>query len=65
MKYAVWLANIASLLIIAMGLLWIGQGLNLIKWPASSFMIGNPTWSWNGTFVVLLGILFMVTRRRT
>lgn len=65
MKYAVWLANIASLLIIAMGVLWIGQGLNLIKWPASSFMIGNPTWSWNGTFVVLLGILFMVTRRRT
>ena len=64
MRYAVWLANIAALLIIAMGVLWIGQGLNIIKWPASSFMIGNPTWSWNGTFVVILGILFLVTRRK-
>jgi uncharacterized membrane protein len=64
MKYAVWLANIAAVLIIAMGILWIGQGLNIIKWPATSFMIGNPTWSWNGTFVVLLGALFLVTRRK-
>lgn len=64
MRYAVWLANIAAILLILMGGLWIGQGLNIIKWPASSFMIGNPTWSWNGTFVVLLGILFLVTRRK-
>jgi hypothetical protein len=64
MKIAVWIANIIAVLMILMGLLWIGQGLNIIKWPASSFMIGVPMWSWNGTILALVGVLFLYTRRR-
>jgi uncharacterized membrane protein len=64
MRYAVWLANIIAILMIAMGVLWIGQGLNIIRWPASSFMIGVPIWSWNGTVLALAGLLFLFTRRR-
>ncbi len=44
-----------GLLMILMGLLWIGQGLNIIRWPASSFMIGAPQWSWNGLALAGVG----------
>jgi amino acid transporter len=64
MRYAVWVANIFAVLMILMGLLWIGQGLNIIRWPASSFMLGDPRWSWNGTILALVGVLFLYTRRR-
>lgn len=64
MKILVWVANIVAVLMIAMGLLWIGQGLNIIRWPADSFMIGVPMWSWNGTILALVGLLFLFTRRR-
>ena len=37
---------IAGALALAMGLLWIGQGIGLIRWPASSFMIDERRWSY-------------------
>ncbi len=64
MKILTLLANIIAVLMILMGLLWIGQGLNIIKWPASSFMIGVPQWSWNGMALALAGLLFWFTRRK-
>jgi MYXO-CTERM domain-containing protein len=59
------LMKILGVLMIAMGLLWIGQGLNLIRWPASSFMIGVPQWSWNGAGLAALGaaLIWFVRRR--
>ncbi len=44
-----------AIVMILMGALWIGQGLGIIKWPASSFMIGRPVWSWNGSALLLVG----------
>jgi len=53
-----------SVLMILMGGLWIGQGLNIIRWPAESFMIGVPQWSWNGSVLALVGgFLFWWSRR--
>ncbi len=49
---------------ILMGGLWIGQGLNIIRWPAESFMIGVPQWSWNGTGLALAGLLLLWWSRR-
>jgi hypothetical protein len=49
---------------ILMGGLWIGQGLNIIRWPAESFMIGVPQWSWNGTGLALVGLLLFWWSRR-
>jgi uncharacterized membrane protein len=58
-------ARILGVLMVLMGGLWIGQGLNIIKWPASSFMIGVPQWSWNGMFLALAGaVLVWWSRRR-
>lgn len=49
---------------ILMGGLWIRQGLNIIRWPAESFMIGAPQWSWNGTELALVGLLLFWWARR-
>ena len=48
MKTALTLIGIVAL---AMGLLWMGQGLGYVRWPASSFMIEKPLdllRRWNG-----------------
>lgn len=42
---------------VLMGLLWIGQGANLVRWPASSFMIADSNWIWRGAALVVLGAL--------
>ncbi len=53
-----------AIVMILMGALWIGQGLGIIKWPASSFMIGRPEWSWNGSALVLVGAVMLWFARR-
>lgn len=64
MKIVRLILAVFGILLIALGCLWIGQGLNLIKWPADSFMIGVPMWSWNGMFLALFGAaLFWWSRR--
>jgi hypothetical protein len=51
-------------LALAMGLLWIGQGLGWILWPKSSFMLNQQKWSWYGTALALGGLSLMVLSRR-
>ena len=53
-----WLRRIARFLgalALGMGLLWIGQGLGLILWPASSFMLADRTWAVNGAVLAVIG----------
>ena len=53
-----WLRRIARFLgalALGMGLLWIGQGLGLIMWPASSFMLADRTWAVNGAVLAAIG----------
>ena len=57
MKIVKTLALVLAVLMVLMGGLWIGQGLNIIKWPAESFMIGVPKWSVNGTILLLAGLV--------
>lgn len=62
MKTILLIVGIVALL---MGLLWIGQGLGIIMWPASSFMLAQKIWSVWGTVLAIVGIaLIMVARRR-
>jgi uncharacterized membrane protein len=57
--------KILGVLMIAMGLLWIGQGLNIIRWPAESFMIGVPQWSWRGAGLAVIGAgVIWISRKR-
>ncbi len=64
MKVLKTLALILGVLMILMGGLWIGQGLNIIRWPAESFMIGVPQWSWNGMFLAIGGLVLIGLARR-
>jgi len=42
---------------ILIGLVWVGQGLNLIP---GSFMTGDPTWFVIGAVVALAGVLLLL-----
>lgn len=46
--------GIAALL---MGGLWVGQGLGLIMWPSSSFMLAHTHWAYIGAGLMLIGVL--------
>jgi hypothetical protein len=48
--------TIVGALALLMGLLWIGQGLGIVRWPASSFMIDMRPWALRGAVLALVGI---------
>lgn len=62
-------ANAMSLLLVgivllALGLLFVGQGSGLIRWPASSFMIDETRWIYYGGAIALAGLAFIILSRR-
>ena len=59
------LAAIVGVAMVLMGLLWILQGLDIVPWPASSFMLGDIVWTRNGAVLAVLGVvLIWVGRKR-
>ena len=52
-----------AFILIAAGLVWIGQGTALLK--GSSFMVGDPTWAWIGAGCVILGCAIAVAELRS
>ena len=49
---------------ILMGLLWVGQGVGLIHWPASSFMLDQRPWALRGAVLALVGLVLVAMSRR-
>lgn len=47
-----------------MGVLWIGQGLGYVKWPASSFMLDQRPWADRGVVAAVAGLLLVLLARR-
>ena len=59
------LAAIVGVAMVLMGGLWILQGLDIVRWPASSFMLGDIVWTRNGAVLAVLGVvLIWVGRKR-
>ena len=50
---------VVGLLALAIGLLWIGQGTGAIKWPPSSFMIGQIQWAGYGAALAAFGLILI------
>ena len=48
---------------VLMGLLWMGQGMGLVRWPASSFMIDQSAWVTRGAFVFVAGVVLIAASR--
>jgi hypothetical protein len=55
---------ILGLIALAIGLLWIGQGLGVINWPQSSFMIRQTQWAGYGAALAVLGLILVWQSRR-
>ena len=53
---------IAGLALLAVGLVWIGQGLGLLR--GSSFMVDDPRWAAIGAVLVVLGTVVALSARR-
>lgn len=50
---------------IAAGLLFFGQGLGIIRWPQTSFMIDRTIWTFWGTLIAFGGgLMVFIARRR-
>jgi len=58
------LLTILGLVIVAMGLVWMGQGAGYIRWPAESFMISQTRWVYYGGATALVGLILIVLARR-
>ena len=50
---------ILGFLMLAIGLLWIGQGTGVVNWPASSFMIKQIQWAGYGAALAALGLILI------
>ena len=53
--------NVAGVLLILMGVVWILQGINVLP---GSFMTGQTKWAINGAVAVVIGIALLVFARR-
>ena len=58
------LLMIVGILATLMGLLWIGQGTGVVRWPASSFMIDMSEWTVRGAGLAVFGLLLILLARR-
>ena len=55
---------ILGILALLMGLLWVGQGLGYIHWPASSFMLDQRPWALRGVILAVGGVVLLALSRR-
>lgn len=56
--------SILGILIVLMGLIWIGQGSGYFPYPASSFMINQSPWMLRGALTAIGGIILIIVARR-
>jgi hypothetical protein len=50
--------------LLAMGLFWAGQGADLIRWPAESFMVNARQWIFYGGVAAVIGLILILLARR-
>ncbi|HMV28375.1 MAG TPA: hypothetical protein PKE23_03255 [Anaerolineales bacterium] len=57
------IVKIFAVLLIASGIIWILQGVNILP---GSFMTGDPQWAINGAITVLIGagLFWFVSRKK-
>jgi hypothetical protein len=55
---------IVGLIVLAMGILFAGQGLGYIHWPATSTMIDQTKWAYYGGCIAVVGLVVIWYSRR-
>jgi hypothetical protein len=58
------LLTIVGIILLLMGLVFVGQGSGYFPYPASSFMISQTRWIYYGAGIAVVGaILIFISRR--
>jgi hypothetical protein len=58
------LLTIIGILLLLMGLVFMGQGSGYFPYPASSFMISESRWIYYGGAIAAAGLVLIVIARR-
>ena len=58
------LLSILGVLLVLIGLVWIGQGSGVFPYPASSFMMNETQWIWWGLLTAAVGVIVFVVSRK-
>ena len=61
LKAILVIVGVAAILV---GGLWVLQGLDIVRWPASSFMLGDTTWTRNGVILAVVGVALVWFARK-
>jgi hypothetical protein len=61
LKFLLMLIGVVA---IGMGLLFVGQGLGYVRWPASSFMLSQIRWAYYGGAIAAIGLALVIVARR-
>ncbi|CDZ62585.1 hypothetical protein [Neorhizobium galegae] len=56
--------TVIGVLMVVIGLIWIGQGTGAFPYPASSFMINQTPWVIRGAGVAIVGLAVIWAARR-
>lgn len=57
------LLGIVGIVLALFGALFLLQGMNVIRWPASSFMLGQQTWIVRGAILLAIGAILIAWAR--
>ena len=55
---------VIGVLLVLVGVLWIGQGTGFVHWLANSFMIDERPWAIRGAGLTLVGVALLLFSRR-
>ena len=56
--------TLIGILLLLMGLVFMGQGSGYFPYPASSFMISQTKWIYYGGAIAVIGLALIVAARR-
>jgi hypothetical protein len=58
------LLTIIGIILLLMGLVFVGQGSGYFPYPASSFMISQTRWIYYGAGIAVVGLILIFLSRR-
>jgi hypothetical protein len=58
------LLAVVGVIVLLMGLVFMGQGSGYFPYPAESFMISQTRWIYYGAAIAVVGLLIIVFARR-
>jgi len=58
------LLTLTGIIVLLMGLVFMGQGSGYFPYPAESFMISQTRWVYYGAAIAVVGLLIIVFARR-